>query len=458
MSKSLQKDIFRVLLMTLTYYLTGQLSFTIFSQDNIITMTPFAPEGFALAGVLIYGVRILPGIFFGQLILALYNGLGVDTSLAISVVNTLEAFIAYRLFTWLKVDHTLSHNKDILLLLAIVLFVLQPFSALFGNMSLSYFQNGALDLSVENLFFWWLGNVMGQLLFAPMILILYHNKKTIHIPYLLGVFLFFIVLNYLLQITFGIENVSLLLMFTLPTTIYLSIFNLSYASVSSVILASFSLYFTHLNIGTFTKENNPIDNIIDLNFFMLSHILLVLIIGVLFREKEEAIQQLESMAHYDHLTGLPNRHLLHPEIHNAIYLSDQSKKISAICFIDLDGFKGVNDTLGHHIGDLVLKETVKRVEPFLKEEDTLLRLGGDEFLLILNLIDSKEALIQHLEAVRVAGATPMEIEGNPIQVSFSMGVALYPQEGKEIDALIEASDKAMYQAKAQGKNRFVFAS
>jgi diguanylate cyclase (GGDEF)-like protein len=297
---------------------------------------------------------------------------------------------------------------------------------------------------------------MGQLLFTPMILILYYNQQKVKWVYFIYVFFFFLSLNYILQVTLNISNVSILLIVTLPTTIFLSTINLSYASVASVILASISLYFTHLGIGTFTKESTQIDNIIDLNFFMISHIILVLLIGILFREKQEAIEMLESMAHYDALTGLPNRRILKDELHHAIYKAESHNEQSAICFIDIDGFKEVNDTLGHAIGDEVLREVVKRIKPHLHTQDTFLRLGGDEFLIIANTIRSKIFFTSRLKDI-VASVTDIHIEGHEIKISLSIGVALCPENGTCIDSLMNNADTAMYTTKKRGKNGFVFA-
>jgi hypothetical protein len=330
---NLSSDIVKILLMALIYFITGKISFMVFSQDMIVTMTAFAPEGFALAGVLIYGRSVLPGIFLGQLLLGLSSGMAFSSIIPISLINTLEAYIALRLFTYFKFNKELLSIRDVFGLLALILFVLQPFSAILGNTILLVLDIVTLDGYFHDIFFWWFGNVMGQLLFTPMILILYYNRQKVKLQNFIYVLLFFLILNYILQVSLEVDNVSILLMITLPTTIFLTTTNLSYASLASVVLASISLYFTHLGVGTFTKESTQIDNIINLNFFMVSHIILVLIIGILFREKQDAIESLRSMAHYDYLTGLPNRHLLREEIHHAVFLAHDKDQKAAICFI-----------------------------------------------------------------------------------------------------------------------------
>jgi diguanylate cyclase (GGDEF)-like protein len=453
---NLSSDIVKILLMALIYFITGKISFMVFSQDMIVTMTAFAPEGFALAGVLIYGRSVLPGIFLGQLILGLSSGMALSSIIPISLINTLEAYIALRLFTYFKLNKELLSIRDVFGLLALILFVLQPFSAILGNAILLILDIVTLDGYFHDIFFWWFGNVMGQLLFTPMILILYYNRQKVKLQNFSYVLLFFLILNYILQVSLEVDNVSILLMITLPTTIFLTTTNLSYASLASVVLASISLYFTHLGVGTFTKEGTQIDNIINLNFFMVSHIILVLIIGILFREKQDAIESLRSMAHYDYLTGLPNRHLLREEIHHSVFLAHDQNQKAAICFIDVDGFKPINDTYGHSIGDKLLQEVVQRVRIFTQSEDAFLRIGGDEFLVVFNHCDSKEKLDHTLEQILSSVVEGMFIEGHEIKVSLSIGVACCPKHGTTVESLMDHADNAMYEAKKRGKNQYVY--
>ncbi len=440
--------------MALTYFLTGKISFMVFSQDMIVTMAAFAPEGFALAAVLIYGRAVLPGIFLGQLTLGLSSGMPLSAMLPIAAINTTEAYIALKLFSYFKLNKELRSTRDIFGLIALIVFVLQPFSAILGNTTLLLLDIIYFEQYYENIFFWWFGNVMGQLLFAPMLLIIYYNTQATKLLHFVYILLFFLLLNYLLQISLEVSNATILLIITLPTTILLTATNLSYASVASVTLASVSLYFTHLGIGTFTKESSQIDNIINLNFYMVSHVILVLLIGVLFREKNEAIESLKSMAHYDYLTGLPNRYLLREEIHHAVFLSHDKNQKAAICYLDLDGFKPINDTYGHHIGDKLLQEIVRRIKVFTKSEDAFLRIGGDEFLLIFNNCTSKEQLHTILEKVLATASEEMLIDGHTISISLSIGVACCPENGTTVESLMNHADNAMYEAKKRGKNQF----
>jgi diguanylate cyclase (GGDEF)-like protein len=443
--------------MALAYCISGILSLSVFHENALITMSAFFPEGFALAGVLLFGKRVLPGIFLGQLALAHFSGFPMPAGIMIGFSNTMEALLALYLFDRLKLDTRLHSLRDVFGLLLMIALILQPFSAFMGNAAL--YLNGILTASQlpNSLFYWWIGNLIGQLLLTPMLLILYHERKELR-PYLLIVVITAtLLLNTFFQITLDIKNSSLLLIVTLPATIYLATLNLSYASVASVVLASVSLYFAHEGIGTFTDTPSMIDNLLDLNYFMASHIILVLLVGVLFKEKEEAIRALRSMAHFDYLTGLPNRHRLREEIHHAVVMAQEHGYQSAVCFIDLDNFKPINDKYGHHVGDETLKEVTERLKYAISAQDALLRIGGDEFLIILNHIEDREHVDTKLQTLISYMDEPITVGTHRFYLSFSIGVSFCPEHGIRVKDLMEKADQAMYQAKAKGKNQICYA-
>ena len=438
--------------MAAIYFVSGILSLSIFHEHTVITMSAFFPEGFALAAILLFGKRILPGIFFGQLFLALYFGFSLWIGTGIAFGNMLEAYIALILFNHFKLDSHLHTLKDLFGLFLMILLILQPFSALVGNFFL--YIGGIIDSHeiTSSTFYWWIGNVLGQMLLTPMLLLLYHNRNKLHFKPLILVILGTVIFNYFFQVVIDIHNTSLLLILTLPATIFLSTININYASISSVLLASISLYFAQNGIGTFSQNPSMINNLLNLNYFMTSHIILVLLVGILFREKQEAIEQLQKMAHFDALTGLPNRHMLREEIHHAVSMSDQYGDRSAICYIDVDHFKSINDTLGHHIGDEVLRIVSSRIQAEITARDALLRIGGDEFLLILNKIEKREMIQQILKNISESIHQPISIENKQFSISCSIGIAFCPDHGITIKELMETADKAMYYAKNSGRD------
>jgi len=169
-------------------------------------------------------------------------------------------------------------------------------------------------------------------------------------------------------------------------------------------------------------------------------------------ERKAAEAHMHNLAHYDVLTGLPNRTLLSDRLQQAITAAKREKSHMALMFIDLDKFKPVNDTFGHHIGDLMLKEVAKRILECLRESDSAARLGGDEFVVLLPLIEAESDAVAVAEKIRYALNQPFELAGHSLNISSSIGVAVYPERGGDEKSLLTNADKAMYYAKEAGRN------
>ncbi|NTV11904.1 MAG: EAL domain-containing protein, partial [Zoogloea sp.] len=165
-------------------------------------------------------------------------------------------------------------------------------------------------------------------------------------------------------------------------------------------------------------------------------------------------QELEHIAHYDALTHLPNRILLADRMRLALAQATRSETMVGVCYVDLDGFKGINDAYGHSVGDKLLVEVARRLKDALRLGDTVARLGGDEFVLVLVGLNTVEECEGVLERVVHALAEPFFAGGPPLAVSASIGVALYPESEGDADTLLRHADQAMYEAKQSGKNRY----
>lgn len=171
-------------------------------------------------------------------------------------------------------------------------------------------------------------------------------------------------------------------------------------------------------------------------------------------ERKQQQEYIERLAYYDALTHLPNRALLADRMRQAITHADRSKEMFAVCYLDLDGFKPINDRLGHEIGDSVLVEIANRLQKFMRSGDTVARLGGDEFVLLLTGIsredESKPILTRLLEVV----THPCDMGDNiQVSISASVGITFYPTDHNDCDVLLRHADQAMYQAKQLGRNR-----
>jgi diguanylate cyclase (GGDEF)-like protein/PAS domain S-box-containing protein len=173
-------------------------------------------------------------------------------------------------------------------------------------------------------------------------------------------------------------------------------------------------------------------------------------------ERKLAEQRIRHLAHHDDLTGLPNRSLLRDRLGQAIRDAERKGTSVGLAFIDLDGFKLVNDGLGHNAGDELLKVVGARMGRCLRRNDTLARFGGDEFVILLpDLSGDPMAITPLLEKVRQAVTEPVEVEGQEVQVSCSIGVVLYPRDGEDANTLMMNADAAMYRAK-ENKDSFQF--
>ena len=163
---------------------------------------------------------------------------------------------------------------------------------------------------------------------------------------------------------------------------------------------------------------------------------------------------LESLALHDPLTGLANRRLLADRMDMALVHARRNKSAMALVFLDLDGFKQINDTLGHGAGDALLQMVAQRLLATVRAEDTVARQGGDEFMVALwHVSDADYAAAVALKVIE-AVAQPYDIEGKPISITVSAGVAVYPVHGEDADMLMKSADLALYQAKHAGKNAY----
>jgi diguanylate cyclase (GGDEF)-like protein/PAS domain S-box-containing protein len=174
-------------------------------------------------------------------------------------------------------------------------------------------------------------------------------------------------------------------------------------------------------------------------------------------ERRQAEDRIQFMANHDALTGLPNRSLLKDRLSQAMLHAQRHDHCVTVAFIDLDNFKLVNDSLGHNIGDELLKKVASRMVKCLRATDTVVRLGGDEFVIVLfDQAKDSGAVLVTIERIRAAIAAPLHIEGHQIKVTSSIGIASYPSDAEDPDMLLANADAAMYRAKESGRDNFQF--
>ena len=202
--------------------------------------------------------------------------------------------------------------------------------------------------------------------------------------------------------------------------------------------------------GMLYAENLSITAVSDIDESSLHYVALFSDITELKKHQ----QQLEHMAHYDALTGIPNRVLLGDRLKQAIAQSRRHQRGLAVVYLDIDGFKEVNDAYGHETGDQLLVAIAQRLRDTLREGDTLARLGGDEFVAVLTELRTSDECEAILSRLLQTTASPIKIRQHTLLLSASLGVTLFPQDGSDADTLLRHADQAMYQAKQAGKNRY----
>jgi diguanylate cyclase (GGDEF)-like protein/PAS domain S-box-containing protein len=173
-------------------------------------------------------------------------------------------------------------------------------------------------------------------------------------------------------------------------------------------------------------------------------------------ERKEAEQRLLKLAHFDTLTGLPNRSQFYDSLVHSLHQAQEHKWSLAVLFLDVDRFKNVNDTLGHTIGDELLRQFSSRLVDCLRVRDTIGRFGGDEFAAILMLPEGAQNAIAVVDKIRESLRRPFDLKGHEVTVTASIGIAVYPGDGAEPDTLIQYADTAMYRAKEAGRDAFRF--
>ncbi|MDY7574639.1 EAL domain-containing protein [Actimicrobium sp. CCI2.3] len=166
-------------------------------------------------------------------------------------------------------------------------------------------------------------------------------------------------------------------------------------------------------------------------------------------------RRIEFLATHDELTGLPNRTLLNDRLKHAILVARRNRQKLAVLFIDLDNFKNINDSLGHDVGDILLRQATERLQHSVRDSDTLARLGGDEFVAVLGDVDADDINLVAGRIVDTIGAS-FQINGNNLFVSASIGISVFPDDGDDSVTLLKSADTAMYSAKERGRNQYQF--
>jgi diguanylate cyclase (GGDEF)-like protein/PAS domain S-box-containing protein len=175
-------------------------------------------------------------------------------------------------------------------------------------------------------------------------------------------------------------------------------------------------------------------------------------------ERKAAERKIQQLAYYDLLTNLPNRRMFQDRLRQSLARAEREGLQTAVLFLDLDRFKDVNDAFGHEFGDRLLQAVARRLQKWLRKADTVARLGGDEFVILLTEIDDQKKVAYTAERILESFSRPFDLRGRQIYSSTSIGIAMYPADGENVDELVKNADAAMYHAKSKGKQTYCFFS
>jgi diguanylate cyclase (GGDEF)-like protein/PAS domain S-box-containing protein len=205
-------------------------------------------------------------------------------------------------------------------------------------------------------------------------------------------------------------------------------------------------------------DGSLVETDIHVSSFMHKGSFAVLLILRDITERKKTAERMAYLAHFDSLTGLPNRALFHQRLDHALSLAERPGNSLEILFLDLDRFKNINDTLGHAVGDIVLKETAQRLQSILRESDTVARLGGDEFVVLVENADEWHSGGTIAQKIMAAMEPPFLSDRTPLHISTSIGISRFPTDGTDAETLLKKADIAMYRAKEIGRSAYRYFS
>jgi diguanylate cyclase (GGDEF)-like protein len=309
-------------------------------------------------------------------------------------------------------------------------------------------------------FDWALADLVGALLVAPVLLLLMRrqavkpladaDEKGAYAALLLLTAVSASIYSGWLEATFGLRHTTLLV---LPPAVWLALrYPYVYSLLGNLAVVLIADIGTSMGHGPFSDHTSGLP---------LLHVVFIgttLLMSASQTERARATAEVQRLATRDSLTNLPNRNLLAVHLETALVTAERYRQRVGVLFIDLDHFKRINDSLGHAVGDQVLVAATERISSVLRQDSVLARVGGDEFVAVMERLDDPEDTSRAAARIIAALEHPFEFESHSLTLSCSVGVAAYPDDGASGSELIKHADIAMYQAKATGRNQFRFFS
>ncbi|MFV2061790.1 MAG: putative bifunctional diguanylate cyclase/phosphodiesterase, partial [Gammaproteobacteria bacterium] len=449
--------------LSLSYFVLAKFGLNFTTVANNVTLI-WPPTGLALFALLVFGMRFWPWIAVAAFVTNFTTSLPLLPSISIAIGNTLEAVVAVTLLRLFNFDNHLSRVRDVLMLVILAAVLSTMVSSTIGALSLTLFDIIPWHEFGRAWTTWWMGDSMGDLVFATLFLSFWFKERnTVQRGHMIEIAILLISLAAVTQFVFGdqqlLGNRQLPLAFmTFPFLTWASLrFGMRGATSVVFLIGAMILFNIIFHQGPFS-QGSTFESLSLLWMYTNFIAITSLVLAAAISERYIAETNMRHLAQHDHLTGLSNRIALTDRIEYAINLADRQKKSFALLFLDVDRFKVINDSLGHPVGDEMLKQISLRLLGCVRKEDTVSRLGGDEFVILVSEITRPEEITKVAKKIINAIREPINIKNTELHTSVSVGICIYPEDGKNVDTLLKHADIAMYRAKDIGRDTHLFYS
>jgi diguanylate cyclase (GGDEF)-like protein len=448
----------RILALALVYMMMGKVAVTFATvQGNVSILWP--SSGVALAALLLFGRELWPGVFLGALVTSLWIiGNPPITTAAIAIGNTLDVLVGVWLLQHTGFDARLQRLRDYYLLFFLAGIIATLVSALLGVGSLTLAGLVSPAMFPSSAMHWWMGNVLGTVMVAPILLIWkIPGERITFSPRLLESIGMLTLAWYCGTVIFIGAKFAIpfkpMLFWVVPFFVWAALrFGRHGITVLLTMYFAQSLLGAATGTGFFSSDFKD-SNLLNFWFFHMVGNLAAMTLAIALHERNTAGEGIRQMAQHDFLTGLPNRLLFNDRFAQLLAAARRNRTRFVLFYIDLDGFKQINDTLGHHEGDLLLKDVAQRLTDTMRATDTICRIGGDEFVILMPDFESADHMEWLAAKILDTVRQPYAIDGHEITITASIGSAVYPIHGETMDAMLKAADRAMYRSKNEGGNR-----
>jgi diguanylate cyclase (GGDEF)-like protein len=440
------------------YFAAGKFGLMLaFLHPNASPVWP--PTGLALAAVLLLGPRVWPAVLVGAYLVNVTTAGSVATSIGIATGNTLEALVGgYLVSRFANGSAAFDRPEDVFKWALLAALLSTVVSATFGVTTLclgdvaSWENYGSIWLT------WWLGNAAGALIVGPLVLLWardprlrWNHRQFVEAALLL------LALGAMGLIVFG--GVALfedrnppLTFLCIPPLIWAAYrFGQREAATASFLLSALAIWGTLSGVGAFAGDS-PNDSLVLLQAFVGVIAMMAMTLAASVAQHRRVEAELAHLAEHDSLTDLLNRRRFQADLSQHLAEAKRYGTRGSLLFLDLDEFKAINDRLGHIAGDKLLVAIAALLRGRLRESDLLARLGGDEFAMILPYTRGDQALALAEQLVEAIRRHPFQAAGQPVPITATIGVALFPEDGLTVDQLLARADAAMYEAKRLGRN------